>query len=96
MTDSSDRPASKNPGRTLAFALEKYPERVVAIDVRDLVIESARQNPKRPAYVKLAVPDEWVKALRGPKKGGNLMFLVEVPEEVEERSKSSIILPGEV
>ena len=25
----------------------------------ELVLESARQNDKRPAYVKLAVPDDW-------------------------------------
>jgi hypothetical protein len=80
----------------LAFDLEKYPERVQAIDVAELVIESARQNAKRPAYLKIAVPDEWVKALRGPREGRNLQLLVEIPRDVEERSESSIILPGEV
>lgn len=96
MSEPFDHPAGKDQGRTLAFALEKYPERVHAIDLSELVVESARQNPKRPAYVKIMVPDEWVKALRGPTKGGNLLLLVEVPREVEERSESSIILPGEV
>jgi hypothetical protein len=85
-----------DPRRALAFALEKYPERVQAIDVAELVIESARQNAKRPAYLKIAVPDEWVKALRGPREGRNLQLLVEIPRDVEERSESSIILPGEV
>lgn len=85
-----------DPRHALAFALEKYPERVQAIDVAELVIESARQNAKRPAYLKIAVPDEWVKALRGPREGRNLQLLVEIPRDVEERSESSIILPGEV
>ncbi len=82
--------------KTLLFALEKYPDRIQAIDLAELVIESARKNPKRPAYVKLAVPDEWIKALRGPREGAQRLMLVEVPHEVEERSHSSIILPGEV
>lgn len=92
----ADRTGRSDPRRTLLFALEKYPERIQAIDLDELVIESARQNEKRPAYVKVAVPDAWVKALRGPKTGQNRWLLVEVPREVEERSESSIILPGEL
>jgi hypothetical protein len=84
-----------DPRRTLAFALEKYPERVQAIDLAELVIESARQNPKRPAWVKIAVADDWVKALRGSRDGEKRFLLVEVPREVEARSESAIILPGE-
>ena len=79
----------------LAFALDKYPDRVQAIDLRELVMESARQNPKRPAYVKMAGPDEWVKSLRGPREGSSRYLVVEVPEDVDERAGSSIILPGE-
>ena len=90
------RPQRSDPRRTLLFALEKYPERIQAIDLDELVIESARQNERRPAYVKVAVPDDWVKALRGPKTRQNRWLLVEVPREVEERSESSIILPGEL
>ena len=85
-----------DPRRTLLFALERYPERIQAIDLAELVLESARSNPKRPAYVKLAVPDEWVKALRGPREGTSRYLLVEVPREVDDRSKSSIVLPGEL
>lgn len=93
----ADRPSERSGAReTLLFALEKYPDKIQAIDLEELVIESARQNPKRPAYVKVAVPDEWVKALRGPRQGRNRWLLVEVPRDVEERSGSSIILPGEM
>ena len=96
MAEPPEGTSHADPVRTLAFALEKYPQRVQAIELSRLVMESARQNPKRPAYVKLAVPDEWVKALRGPREGESLLLLVEVPREVQERSESSIILPGEV
>lgn len=93
----ADRPSERSGAReTLLFALEKYPDRIQAIDLEELVIESARQNPKRPAYVKVAVPDDWVKSLRGPRQGRNRWLLVEVPRDVEERSGSSIILPGEL
>ncbi len=91
-----DRAERGDARKTLLFALDHYPERIQAIDLAELVIESARENPKRPAYVKLAVPDDWVKALRGPRESDNRWLLVEVPREVEERSQSSIILPGEV
>jgi hypothetical protein len=81
---------------SLQFALEKYPERVEVIPIEELVLDSARQNPKRPAYVTLAMPDEVVKALRGKSKSGDLTLLVHVPREVLERSESRIVLPGEV
>ncbi len=86
-----------DPRQALLFALEKYPEKVVALPVDQLLMDSARGNDKRPAYVKLAVPDEWVKALRGSAdKSRDLLLMVSIPKEVKERSESSIILPGEV
>lgn len=86
-----------DPLQSLAFALEKYPEKVKATPVDQLLMESARHNDKRPAYVKLAVPDDLVKALRGSiDKRKDLLLLVSVPKEVRERAESRIILPGEV
>jgi len=82
--------------KLLAFALEKYAEQVEAVPIEELVIDSARQNSKRPAFVKLAVPDELVKALRGRHPGGRRVFLVAVPEDVEQRADSRIVLPGEL
>lgn len=81
---------------TLKFALEKYPERVSAIPVERLLMDSARKNAKRPAYVKLAVPDELVKALRGSAERNELVLLVSVPREIETRANSRIVLPNEV
>jgi hypothetical protein len=86
----------QNPTKSLAYALEKYPERVEMIPIRELVTESARQNDKRPAFVKLAVPDHLVKGLRGRQEEQDLVLLVVVPKEVLERSESRILLPGEV
>jgi len=81
--------------KSLQFALEKYPQRVEIAPARDLVMDSARQNDRRPAYVKLAVPDEVVKNLRGNRENQDMVLLVRIPAEVNERVGSRIVLPGE-
>jgi hypothetical protein len=86
----------QNPRKALAYALEKYPERVEMVPIEQIVTDSARQNPKRPAYVTLAVPDEVVKSLKGSRDDRDLVLLVRVPKEILERSESLILLPGEV
>jgi hypothetical protein len=86
----------QNPRKALSYALEKYPERVELVPIEQLVTDSARQNPKRPAYITLAVPDEVVKSLRGSREDRDLLLLVRVPKAVQERSESLIVLPGEV
>ena len=86
----------QNTLKNLAFALEKYPERVEAVPIQELVTESARKNDKRPAFVKLSVPDDVVKQLRGRPEDTDLVLLVRVPKEVLQRQGSLIVLPGEV
>ncbi len=86
----------QNPLKALIYALDKYPERVEMVPIEELVTDSARQNPKRPAYITLAVPDEVVKSLRGSREDRDLLLLVRVPKAVQERSESLIVLPGEV
>jgi hypothetical protein len=87
----------QNPLKTLSYALDKYPEKVAMIPLQELLIESARKNDKRDAYVKLAVPDEVVKGLKGSRnEEKDLVMLVIVPKEVQQRSESLILLPGEV
>ncbi|HEX5720490.1 MAG TPA: hypothetical protein VF179_30325 [Thermoanaerobaculia bacterium] len=87
----------QNSLKNLAFALEKYPERVEIVPIQELVTESARKNDKRPAFVKLSVPDDIVKQLRGrPGEDTDLVLLVRVPKEVLQRQGSLIVLPGEV
>jgi len=85
-----------NPLKALQFALEKYPDRVELAPVRDLLMDSARQNDRRPAFIKLAVPDDLVKALRGNRDGQDTVLLVRIPAEVNDRVESRIVLPGEV
>lgn len=86
----------EDPRQQLAFALEKYPERLEVAELGELVMDSARQNAKRPAYVKLALPDEVVKGLRGQQQARDQLLLVRIPREVQERAGSRIVLPGEI
>ena len=81
--------------KMLRFAFEKYPERIETLPLAQLVIDSARQKPKRPAYVKLAVPDAVVQAVRGPRPDGDSFLLVRIPADVGDRADSPIVLPGE-
>jgi hypothetical protein len=82
--------------QSLRFALDKYPEKIELVPVEQLLIDSARQNPKRPAYIKLAVPDEMVKSVRGKRENRDVVLLVRISRDVLERADSRIVLPGEV
>jgi hypothetical protein len=82
--------------RSLQFALDKYPQQVEVVRLETMVTESARANERRPAWVKVALPDELVKGMRGGPGERDLVLLVRVPREVLTRSESKIILPGEV
>jgi hypothetical protein len=82
--------------KQLQFALEKYPQQVELVEIADLLLDSARQNEKRSAFVKLAMADELVKSLRGQRQQKDVLLLVRIPGEVLERSESLIVLPGEV
>ena len=81
---------------SLRFALEKYPEKIEMVPVERLLVDSARQNERRPAYIKLAVPDEMVKSVRGKREDRDVVLLVRIPNEVLDRADSRIVLPGEV
>ena len=84
-----------DPRELLSYALSTYPDRVEIAPVERLLLESARQNPKRPAYLKLAVPDDLVKQLRGRDAERDVVLLLRVPKEVLHRAESPIVLPGE-
>lgn len=72
-----------------------------AQNVADLKIDLARQNDKRPAWVRLRVNDADVKALKGPaEKRSDELYLVRLPAEVvrelKDRQESRIIRPDDV
>lgn len=85
-----------NPMRSLVRALDSHPQQVEAVPVRQLLLDSAREKARRPAYLKLAVPDRVVQSVRGSADSGDLVLLVRVPREVLDREESRIVLPGEL
>ncbi|HVS14649.1 MAG TPA: hypothetical protein VMV46_12040 [Thermoanaerobaculia bacterium] len=91
-----DAESPESPIAKLRQALDRFPERVEVADARRLMLDSARGNDRRPAYVQLAVPDEVVKDLRGRPEQADVLLLVRLPREVLERLESRIVLPGEV
>lgn len=86
----------RDPLDTLTYALENHPRSVEVVEMRRLVTESARQNPKRPAYVKLALPDEVVQSVRGRPDAGDTVLIVRIPNDIAARQDSNIILPGDI
>lgn len=85
-----------DPRPVFDYALANWPQLLQVTVLGDLVTEAARGNDKRPAYMKLAVPDEMVKNLRGDEKQRDLVLVIRIPNEVVQRSKRLIVLPGEV
>lgn len=72
----------------LVRAVTEAPNRLsaVRVDGTGALLDSARQNRKRPAYMAVAVPDGWVRNARGRhrEKLGDCFLLVRVPKEVLE------------
>ncbi len=84
------------PPDLLTYALENYPSSCKVEDARNHYADSKRGKDGVPGTVTLYVPDEILMALRGPVADERFkMLLVAVPREVEERSQSLIVLPGE-
>lgn len=79
----------------LAYAWEKCPHRLSIYDLSALLVEGARKNDKRPAWLKVMVPDDVVKNLWGKEGLRDEYLIVRIPREISERSNSLIILPNE-
>jgi hypothetical protein len=89
----------------LLRALVDYRDQITATDARSWAMESARPGTKegkpRPAWLKLALPDRWVRALtKPPEKASDMVLVIGVPrrvcDELIERTQSRIIRPGGV
>lgn len=80
----------------LRFALAKRASSVRIADLRTLVVNSRRGSGDSGGSVEIAAPDSMLKSIRGePAKATHRWLVVAIPAEVEKRSKSRIVLPGE-
>lgn len=66
------------------WMLKEWPEEAELLPF--WVTDLARVNSKRPAYVKLSVPDDWVKNIKGNKEGFTDTYIImRVPRELFQR-----------
>lgn len=54
---------------------------IEAVPLNALVMDTARQNDKRPAYIKVYVPDSWTLSLRGDQALQDVFVAVRIPRE---------------
>lgn len=69
--------------RALAVAYDALP--VVALDQPGVILQAARENDKRPAYLVLGVPDEIVKNQTGDPEQRDLILLVHVTRSLQRK-----------
>lgn len=63
-------------------AFKEYAQDVELMLINGFVYDHARQNDKRTAWLKIAVPDDWVKNYRGQEKLQDLYVAIRVPVEI--------------
>ena len=79
----------------LAYALQSFPTDIAVTDMRVLVTDLARQNDDRPAFAKVNLPDDAVKALKGPRdRAKTTCLVVLIPQAIVDRQKSRLVLPA--
>ena len=85
----------KHPMEYLVWALNNEPGEISGAMIETVLMDSARSNGKRPAYLKVAVTDEVVKELKGSvDKRQNLILMISIPMATVEKADSPIILPS--
>lgn len=67
---------------------------VVVAHIPNQTLESARQNEKRPAWIRMAVPDDFVKSIRGAEEKQPVFAIVVIPSDIRQQAESPIIQPG--
>lgn len=82
----------------LVTALSRHMDEVSLAPLSPLVVDASRQNDKRPAWLKLTVPDRVVANLKGDKDKQNLFVILELPRQLFEKlaMQPRIILASEM
>jgi len=86
MTDASLLEGLQLAKRVIEHELTAEPfRRVEGVNAVALLMDSGRENDKRPAYLKVAVPDEWVKTAMGAPELRDVFVLLKVPLETMQK-----------
>ncbi len=86
-----------NPLKLIAYTAQHHPKKLGILPLRDALMDMARQNGKRPAYLKIAVHDDVVKNLKGDEERMDSYYLVLIPRDVAEEAKRGgplVLEPG--
>jgi hypothetical protein len=79
----------------MGFALQHYADRLSVFPVDGLLMDAARKNDKRPAYLKVATVDSIVRNLTGNEKLRDVVLILRIPREVVDRAQSPVRLANE-
>jgi hypothetical protein len=82
----------------IIYALEhkSFHHTVAVCDLRNVMLDAAREKETRPAYLKIQVDDRIVMALRNPPEQSPYIFLLTaVPTQALAEAQRLIVLPGE-
>lgn len=72
-----------------------YPEKVEVLPMASNCTGYRRSNDKHEdGEVRLDVPDEWIKSLKGSKDEMDLFFIVHIPRSVVNTAESNLVIPG--
>lgn len=72
--------------------LQKYQNSIEIIEIEKTLLDSARGKEGKFGAIKIAVPDELVKNLRGSKEKRDLILIVRIPNEIKKKMESPIII----
>ena len=86
----------KTPIDLINYAIKNMPEETEILPVGSIVMDAARQNDKRPAYIKIAVPDRMAQNLKGDSEKRDLLLLFKIPRAAVDEIESPIVRPDRV
>lgn len=72
--------------------LQKYKDLIEIADLEKVMVDSSRGKEGGPGFIKIAVPDEIVKNLRGDKEKRDLILLIRIPNDLKKKMESPIII----
>lgn len=82
-----------NPKEFLSLAMTKHLDDVECVSAGALIMDIGRANDKRPAYAKIAVPDDWIKNIKGDEKLRDIYVMSRIDRSVLNKASSVLILP---
>lgn len=72
--------------------LQKYKDLIEIVELEKVLVDSSRGKEGSPGSIKIAVPDEIVKNLRGDKEKKDLILLIRIPNDLKKKMESPIII----